>query len=60
VVKTQKCSFCGRDIEPGTGMMFVRNDGTVLWFCSSKCRKSLVEMKRDPRKLKWTLKWKKE
>ncbi|MEX2703480.1 MAG: 50S ribosomal protein L24e [Candidatus Baldrarchaeia archaeon] len=60
MVKTQKCSFCGRDIEPGTGMMFVRNDGTVLWFCSSKCRKSLVEMKRDPRKLKWTLKWKKE
>ena len=60
MVKTQKCSFCGRDIEPGTGMMFVRNDGTVLWFCSSKCRKSLVELKRDPRKLKWTLKWKKE
>lgn len=60
MVKMQKCSFCGRDIEPGTGMMFVRNDGTVLWFCSSKCRKSLVEMKRDPRKLKWTSKWKKE
>lgn len=60
MVKMQKCSFCGRDVEPGTGMMFIRNDGRVYWFCSSKCRKSLVEMRRDPRKFKWTLKWKKE
>ena len=24
------CSFSGEEIEPGTGMMFVRKDGTVL------------------------------
>ena len=60
MVKTQKCSFCGRDIEPGTGMMFVRNDGTVLWFCSSKCRKSALKLRRDSRKLPWTAYYGKE
>jgi large subunit ribosomal protein L24e len=51
VVRT--CAYCGREIEPGTGLMYVRNDGTVLWFCSSKCFK-LWKKGRDPRKLKWT------
>ena len=48
------CSFCGRNIPPGTGISFVRRDGRVLRFCSSKCRKSMVVLGRDPRKLKWT------
>jgi len=34
--------------------MYVNNDGTVLWFCSSKCRKNYIVLGRDPRKLKWT------
>ncbi len=55
--KVQVCSFCGKPIEPGTGLMYVKNDGTVLWFCSSKCFKS-YRMGRDPRKLKWTVKFK--
>ncbi|RUM46547.1 MAG: 50S ribosomal protein L24 [Hyperthermus sp.] len=50
------CEYCGRSIEPGTGMMLVRNDGSVVWFCSSKCRK-LWSMGRDPRRLKWTRKY---
>ncbi len=50
------CHYCGREIEPGTGLMYVRNDGTILWFCSSKCFK-LWKMGRDPRKLKWTAKY---
>ncbi|MCX8188855.1 MAG: 50S ribosomal protein L24e [Nitrososphaeria archaeon] len=50
----KKCSFCGSIIEMGTGVAFVRNDGTMLWFCSSKCRKNMLVLKRDPRKLKWT------
>jgi len=51
------CSFCGHEIEPGTGLMYVKNDGTILWFCSRRCFKSLIEFKRDPRKFKWTKKY---
>jgi large subunit ribosomal protein L24e len=36
-------------------MMFIRNDGSILYFCSTKCRKSLMVFGRDPRKLKWTV-----
>jgi len=35
-------------------MMFIKNDGSILWFCSSKCRKSSLNFGRDARKLKWT------
>ncbi|MCI4438644.1 MAG: 50S ribosomal protein L24e [Thermoproteota archaeon] len=49
----RKCSFCGKQIEPGTGLLFVRNDGALLWFCSSKCKKNALELKRNPRKVKW-------
>lgn len=49
------CSFCGNDIEPGTGRMFIRRDGTVYFFCSSKCRKNLVELGRTPRWTRWTV-----
>ncbi|MCK5303391.1 MAG: 50S ribosomal protein L24, partial [Candidatus Thorarchaeota archaeon] len=39
MVGTQKCVFCGKDIEPGTGMAYVQTkDGAVLWFCSNKCK----------------------
>ncbi len=50
------CSFCGVEIEPGTGIMYVTNDGSVFWFCSSKCYKSYLKLRRDPRKFKWTVK----
>ncbi|MDH5376376.1 MAG: 50S ribosomal protein L24e [Candidatus Bathyarchaeota archaeon] len=52
--RPRKCSFCGDDFPLGTGMMYVKNDGSILWFCSSKCRKSSLKLRRDPRKLKWT------
>tara|TARA_B100001013_G_scaffold279254_1_gene179354 strand:- start:1915 stop:2112 length:198 start_codon:yes stop_codon:yes gene_type:complete len=48
------CDFSGEEIEPGTGTMFVRRDGTVLWFKSSKARKNLLKLKRNARKVKWT------
>ncbi|HID09198.1 TPA: 50S ribosomal protein L24 [Candidatus Micrarchaeota archaeon] len=48
-----KCSFCGGEIEPGTGIMLVLNDGKVLYFCSHKCLAN-YRLGRNPRKVKWT------
>ena len=50
-----KCSFCGNDIAKGTGLMFVRKDGSVLNFCGRKCEKNLLKLGRKPRTTKWTL-----
>ncbi|MFB6470345.1 MAG: 50S ribosomal protein L24e [Vulcanisaeta sp. AZ3] len=47
------CSFCGRPIPPGTGIMYVRADGTVLRFCSRKCFVSAIKYNRTARKLTW-------
>jgi large subunit ribosomal protein L24e len=58
--KNRKCSFCGAEFPAGTGMMYVRNDGTILWFDSNKCKKSSLQFKRDARKLKWTTYYGKE
>ncbi len=60
MVVIRKCSFCGHEIPPGTGMMYVKNDGTIYWFCSRKCKRSLIDFKRDPRKYKWTKYYKKK
>jgi large subunit ribosomal protein L24e len=48
------CSFCGNEIEPGTGMTYIRKDGNILNFCSRKCRINMLKLKRVPRKIKWT------
>jgi len=56
MARIYKCSFCGTDIEAGSGLMYIRNDGTVLRFCSSKCRKNMLELKRVSRNLKWSSK----
>jgi len=50
-----KCNFCGEKIPKGRGIMFVKRDGTILYFCSSKCEKSYF-MGRNPRKVKWVRK----
>jgi large subunit ribosomal protein L24e len=50
----KKCTFCGNDIEPGTGTMYAKKDGTIYHFCSSKCRKNLLKLKRDPKHVRWT------
>ncbi len=49
-----KCSFCGTEIERGTGKMFVKKDGKIFYFCSNKCEKNTFKLKRKPREVKWT------
>ena len=53
-----KCSFCKAEIPPGTGKMFVKRDGSVLFFCSSKCEKNMLKLGRKSRKVKWVSKQK--
>ncbi len=54
MVASKTCSFCGSQIEPGTGFLYVRKDGNVLNFCSRKCQVNMIDLKRVPRKTKWT------
>jgi large subunit ribosomal protein L24e len=49
-----KCNFCGENIKKGTGKIYVEITGKALNFCSSKCEKNLLKLKRNPRKFKWT------
>lgn len=49
----RNCDYCGAAIEPGTGTMFVRIDGAVTHFCSSKCEKN-ADLGREARDLEWT------
>jgi len=56
MIETRKCSFCGRDIAPGTGKMYVKKDGTVYYFDTNRCYKNMIELKRVPRTTKWTQK----
>jgi len=53
----KSCSFCNRPIAKGSGTMLAKNDGTVLWSCSTKCKKNHLVLKRDPRKIKWKKKY---
>ena len=53
----KSCSFCNRPIAKGSGTMLAKNEGPVLWSCSSKCKKNLLVLKPDHRKLKWTKKY---
>lgn len=52
----RSCSFCGGNILPGTGTLVVMNNGAMLWFCSSKCRKNHLHLRRNPQKVKWVTK----
>ena len=51
---TRTCAFCGNDIEPGTGKMYIRRDGTIHFFCSGKCERNLLHLGRQPRWTRWT------
>ncbi|MDP3066755.1 MAG: 50S ribosomal protein L24e [Methanobacteriaceae archaeon] len=50
------CSFCGENIDEVTVKIYVKKDGTVYFFCSSKCEKNRIKLGRVPRKVKWVKK----
>ncbi len=49
-----KCSYCSREIEKGTGIMYVKKNGTIRYYCSNRCMKfDLVYSKKpNPKELK--------
>jgi len=49
-----KCTFCGKEMDRGTGKMFVKVDGSIFYFCSGKCEKNMFKLKRIPRSVGWT------
>ncbi|MFC4438391.1 MULTISPECIES: 50S ribosomal protein L24e [Natrialbaceae] len=53
MVEKRTCDYTGEEIEPGTGIMYVRNDGTILHFVDSKAEKN-YKLGREPRDLEWT------
>lgn len=55
-----KCTFCGKVVPEGTGKIYVKKDGRILNFCSSKCEKNLLKLGRKPAHVKWTEKHKHE
>ena len=52
--KMVKCFFCGKDGNSFKGIHLIKNDGTIAYFCSSKCRKNALKLKRDKRRVRWT------
>jgi len=48
------CSFCGKSIQKGTGKMYVKKDGTVFNFCSSKCQNMQIKRGYKNRITPWT------
>jgi len=49
-----KCVFCGKEEASLRGVHMFKNDGSIHYFCSGKCRKNALKLKRDKRRLKWT------
>lgn len=49
----KKCAFCGKEVRLGSGILFVKNDGSTRSYCSSKCKVNELKLGRDPRKFKW-------
>jgi len=55
MVQRRLCTFCGNEIEPGTGRLYIKRDGTTFHYCSNKCNKNHLKLHRVPRRVRWTL-----
>lgn len=48
------CSFTGKKIPPGKGIMYIQKDGRVLYFINGKAEKNMIKLNRKPRTTRWT------
>jgi large subunit ribosomal protein L24e len=53
LLKMPRCSFCKKNYEFPRGLSLVLNDGNILYYCSSKCRKNMLKLRRDNKKVNW-------
>ena len=46
-----KCSYCTREVERGTGIMYVKKTGAAKYYCSERCYKydSVQRKKQRPK-----------
>jgi len=49
-----KCSFSGKEIPIGKGIMYVKSDGKILYFIDRKAEKNMLKLGRKPQNVKWT------
>ncbi len=47
-------SFTKKEIPRGTGLMYVKKDGTIYYFADKKSEKNLFKLNRNPKETKWT------
>ena len=47
------CSFCKKTYQVPRGLTVFTFDGRTIYYCSSKCRKNNLKLKRDPKKVNW-------
>lgn len=53
-----ECSFCGENLRKGSGLLYVKRDGKPFYYCSSKCKKNALGLKREGRRKRWTKSYK--
>lgn len=41
-----KCTYCGNEIAKGTGTIYVYKIGNMSYFCSGRCYKFAIILKR--------------
>jgi len=46
------CSFCEKSIPVGRGLISVKSDGAISYYCTSKCERNAKI--RMAKKVKWT------
>ena len=40
------CSYCSKKIRQGSGIMYVYRTGAIRYFCSGRCYKNSIVIKR--------------
>jgi len=58
-MKIDLCNYSGYKMYPGHGKRFIRMDGKLFNFLNKKCERSFL-MKRNPRKITWTVLYRKK